>query len=56
MNNDFGKWAEETYGKLKDVTIIRGKVHEFLGMTLDFSTKGECHVKQPDHIKDMISV
>ena len=55
VNDDFGKWAQKTYGKLIDVTIIRGKVNEFLGMTLDFSIKGECHVKQPDHIKDMIS-
>ena len=43
------------YGKLKPVTVCRGKVHGFLGMTLDFSVKGECHVLQGAHIEDIMS-
>ena len=36
VNDNFGEWAQKTYGKLKDVSITRGKVHEFLGMMLEF--------------------
>ena len=54
VNDEFGQWAQKTYGKLKNVSITRGKVHEFLGMTFDFSNKGECHVKQPGYVQDMI--
>eukprot|EP00957_Ditylum_brightwellii_P078671 5981757-Ditylum_brightwellii.AAC.1 len=34
------EWLEKTYGQLR---TTRGKVHEYLGMTLDFSERG--HVK-----------
>ena len=34
--------------------VHRGKVHQFLGMTLDFSVEGECKVQQFDHVSDMI--
>ena len=29
-------------------------MHSFLGMTLDFSVKGECRVQQFGHVEDMI--
>ena len=54
VNDQFHVWAEETYGKLKKVTVTRGKIHQFLGMVLDFSMAGECHVIQNDHVSDMI--
>ena len=31
---------EEVYGKDGLLTVIRGKLHEYLGMTLNFRTKG----------------
>ena len=55
VNTKFGAWANETYGKLKPVELHRGKVHEFLGMTLDYSKKGECHLLQDHHINDVVS-
>ena len=45
----------EKYGAIKDVEITRGKKHTFLGMELDFSEPGVCHVKQNDHIDDIVS-
>ena len=55
VNDEFAKWAQEKYGALKPVKVTRGKTHEFLGMTLDFSVKGECHVRQERHVSDIIS-
>ena len=55
VNDEFGEWAQQKYGDLKPVMIVRDKVHEFLGMTLDFSVPGEVHVKQDEHVRDIIN-
>ena len=36
VNDDFAKWANKVYGKLKPVEVHRGRIHEYLGMTMDF--------------------
>ena len=54
VNDDFYEWAQNKYGSLKEVTCTRGKVHQFLGMTLNFSVEGEVHVKQDEHIIEMM--
>ena len=55
MNDEFGEWAQRKYGGLKPVSIVRGKIHQFLGMTLDFTKPGEVHVRQKEHVEDIIS-
>ena len=35
--------------------VHRGRVHQFLGMELDFSDEGVCHVKQFNHVGEMIT-
>ena len=35
--------------------VYRGKVHKYLGMTLDFSKKGKVKVSMLDYVKDVIS-
>ncbi len=53
--DDFFEWlkykCEDATGKMK---ITRGKVHEHLGVTLDYSTKGKVMVKMIDYIKKMV--
>ena len=47
LNDKFAKWLQGKYGGIKDVTVKRGKVHDFLGMKLDFGREiGACHVPQ----------
>ena len=54
-NNNFHKWCESKYGGLKPVKCNRGKVHEFIGMQLDFGrSAGSCHIMQDIHVRDMI--
>ena len=55
VNSEFYRWCMEKYGKLKPVKVKRGKVHDFLGMRLDFArTPGAVHVIQEEHLKDML--
>ena len=39
-NDKFAKWEHRLYGALKPVAVQRGVAHKFLGMTLDFWSKG----------------
>ena len=55
VNDDFAKWANQVYGQLKPVEIRRGKIHDYLGMQLDFkSDPGKVRVSQFAHVKDML--
>ncbi len=45
----------KTYGKLDPITINRGKVHDYLGMTLDYNKEGKCVVKMVDYVKNMLN-
>ena len=56
VNEDFAEWTQNMYGSIKNVKVNHGKVHDFLGMTLDFSEEGICRVKQDDHVNDMIEL
>ena len=41
------------YGSRDPLTVTRGKLHEYLGMTIDFSIKGECAFSQYDYLKKL---
>ena len=45
------KTLETACGKNGPLTVTRGKSHECIGMTLDFSTKGRAIFTQHDTIK-----
>ena len=45
------KFEDDNIGKVK---ISRGKVHDYLGMKLDFSTPGEVKIDMKDYVKSMI--
>ena len=49
----FVRQMEETFGKDTPLTVSRGQVHNYLGMTLDFRTKGEVQIKM-EHYVDMM--
>jgi Reverse transcriptase (RNA-dependent DNA polymerase) len=42
------------YGKEAPLVVTRGDVHDYLGMTLDYSETGKCKVKMNDYISDML--
>ena len=40
VNDKFSQWLEDMYGEYKAVKPLRGKVHDYLGMKIDFGIKG----------------
>ena len=55
VNDDFARWADKFYGRLKPVEVRQGKVHEYLGMTMDFQkSPGKVHVSQHSHVRDLL--
>jgi hypothetical protein len=46
--------VEGEFGKEAPLTIMRGKVHEYLGMTIDFSTKSKVRFSMIDYIRNIL--
>ena len=42
------------YGKLQELLVTRGKVHDYLGMTLDYNTPGEVSIKMEDYVEKIL--
>jgi len=55
VNDTFLKWLNTKYGKHGEVKATRGKRHEYLGMTIDFSTKGKVMIDMCDYIRNMLA-
>lgn len=47
----FIKKLEDVYGKQDPLTVTRGLVHEYLGMTFDLRERGEVVLSQYDFVK-----
>ena len=51
----FIKWIEKTYGSIGKVKVKRGKIHEYLGMKLDYSKPGQVSVNMRDYVRSMVA-
>jgi Reverse transcriptase (RNA-dependent DNA polymerase) len=51
---DIIKQLNLVYGKEAPLTVNKGKVHEYLGMTLDFSNQGKVVVSMKDYVINML--
>ena len=59
MVTRIAKWLRKTYGRLfKDgsvkVKLCQGKIHDYLGMNLYYTIKGEVKITMIPYIKEMI--
>jgi hypothetical protein len=45
----------DQFGKEAPLTVTRGKVHDYLGMTLDYSVKGKVMIKMLDYAEKMLA-
>jgi hypothetical protein len=43
------------YGAETPLTVTRGDIHDYLGMTLDFSTDGKVMIRMEDYVENMLS-
>ena len=44
VNDSFEAWLNKEYGEIAEVKSSRGKIHDYLGMTLDFSIDGQVKI------------
>ena len=51
---DLLQQLEENYGKVAPLTTNQGKVHDHLGVVLDFNTNGKVKVMIPKHIHSIL--
>jgi hypothetical protein len=54
VNDEFLKWLNKMYGSYGEVKATRGKVHDYLGMTFDYSVKGKVKVQMIDYVEGML--
>jgi hypothetical protein len=54
VNDELDKWLQENYGEHGEVTIHRGKAHDYLGMQLDYSVKGKVKVGMIEYVSEML--
>ena len=53
VNTEFLAWCNEMYGTYGEVKATRGAVHDYLGMTVDFSEPGIVKVDMIDYLTKM---
>lgn len=53
-NDKLIEWFNNKYADLTPLKVHRGKIHEYLGMTLDFSHKGKVRISMDDYIDRMV--
>ena len=46
--------VESEFGKEAPLTVTRGKVHVYLGMTIDYSTEGKVRFSMMNYIKEIL--
>ena len=51
LKDEYESIFEDGSGKMK---VSRGKVHKCLGMTLDYSKKGQCKITMPEYIDEIL--
>jgi hypothetical protein len=56
VNDNFHIWCEKIYGsdKVGHVKVVRGKVHDYLAMILDYSTPGALKLDMKYYIRNMV--
>ena len=52
--DSFIDWLRMKYEDVTKVTVSRGKIHDYLGMELDYSTKGEVKINMQRYVEKMI--
>ena len=45
----------DCYGKIALLTVTRGKVHDYLGMTIDYSIPGKVIIHMDDYVKAILN-
>jgi hypothetical protein len=52
---EFMEWIKGQYGKIGEVKIKRGKVHEYLGMKLNYKVPGQVSIDMSEYVMHMLN-
>ena len=52
--DEFIEWIKPSYGIVGEEKTADGEVHNYLGMMLDYASKGQVSVVRIDYVKSMI--
>ena len=53
VNNEFLQWIKDTFGQLREVKTTLGLLHNYLGMTLDYSVPGQVSINMSHYVEKM---
>ncbi len=51
----FLQWVKDTYGSIGEVKTTRGKIHDYLGMKLDYTVDGQVSIDMVDYVESMVN-
>ena len=54
VNNEFLQWIKDTFGQLGEVKMTQGLLHDYLGMTLDYSVPGQVSIDMSHYVEKMV--
>ena len=55
VNNEFLQWIKDTSGQLGEVKMTQGLLHDYLGMTLDYSVPGQVSIDMSHYVEKMVN-
>jgi hypothetical protein len=54
VNEQLLNKLNEWYGKETPLTVTRGDMHEYLGMTIDYSVEGKVKIRMDDYVENVV--
>ena len=54
VNDKFLQWIKDMFGQLGEVKMTQGPLHDYLGMTLDYSVPGQFSIDMSHYVKKMV--
>ena len=54
VNNEFLQWIKDTFVQLREIKTTQGPLHDYLGMTLDYSVPGQVSIGMSHYVEKMV--
>ena len=54
VNDKFLQWSKDTFRQFREVKTTQGLLHDYLGMTLDYSVPGQVSIDMSHYVKKMV--
>ena len=55
VNNEFLQWIKDMFGQLSEVKMTQGQLHDYFGMTLNYSVPGQVSIDMSHYVKKMVA-